>query len=149
MNISENKPVNKKKLIRTAAVILLLLTAAAVWWLIPVRPLRGYEPKDITRIEIEGFPEVGTVTLNEEETRIIAENLYECKAQRAGISYGRMGYVYKLHIFAGDKWIRTFSVITGDRGRDSLFFYAPANGSYCREYLDQLSEKYTNKDVIS
>ncbi len=30
MNISENKPANKKKLVRTAAVILLLLTAAAI-----------------------------------------------------------------------------------------------------------------------
>ena len=144
--MADLKALKQKKLIRTAAVILLLLIAVTVWWLIPVRPLRGCEPEEITRITATGFPGAGTVTLNAEETLRVAENLYQCKAKRAGISFGRMGWVYQLHIFKGDRLVRTFSVIDSDWARDSMFFYEPASGSYCIEYLNALSEKYSPKD---
>ena len=127
MYMSDFKALKQKKLIRTAAVILLLLTAVTVWWLIPVRPLHGCEPEEITRITVTGFPGAGTVTLDAEETLRAAENLYQCKAKRAGISFGRMGWVYQLHIFKGDSLVRTFSVIGSDRARDSMFFYKPAS----------------------
>lgn len=143
------KLASKKKLITAAAVIVLLGAAFAAVRFIPLRLLKGRQPQDITRIDVIGFTGAGLVTLDETETRLVAENLYECGAVRTKISFGRMGYVYQLSLYEGDRQIRTFSVIDDGWGRDSLFFYEPLHGSYCKTYLDQLAEKYQNKDVVS
>ena len=140
--LEQNQPKNRKKRIVPAVIILILLIVGTVWWFLPVQILNGCKPEEITRIDVEGFPEAGTVTLDEEETRIIAENMYECGAKHAGISFTRMGYVYKLHFYKGEEAVASFSVITDDWGRNPVFFYRPEKGSYCLDYLNSLSEKY-------
>lgn len=140
--MGQNKTGNRKKRIISAAVFLILLAVGTVWWFLPVRILRGCRPEDITRIDVEGFPVVGTVTLDEEETRIIAENMYECGAKHAGISFGAMGYVFKLHFYKGEEAVSSFSVIKEDWGRSPLFWFRPDKGSYCLDYLNELSMKY-------
>ena len=139
---------HKKQIIR-AAVFPAIAALIAVWWLMPIRILKGYRPEDITRIDIEGIPGGMLSVTDETEVRTIAENLYTCGAVKDGISYMRMGYVYALHLYAGDKHIRRFCVNFSDSARDSLFFYKPKRGdlAYCRAYLDELvKNKYQENE---
>lgn len=141
------KEKQKKRIIR-AAVFLVIAALIAVWWLMPIRILKGYQPEDITRIDIEGVPGGTASVTDETEVRTIAENLYTCGAVKDGISYMRMGYGYALHLYVGEKRIRRFCINTSDSARDSVFFYKPKRGDliYCRAYLDELAEKYEKKD---
>ena len=138
---------SKKRIIR-AAVLLVIAALIAVWWLMPIRILKGYQPEDITRIDIEGVPGGTASVTDETEVRTIAENLYTCGAVKDGISYMRMGYGYALNLYVGEKRIRRFSINSSDFARDSVFFYKPKSGdlAYCRAYLDELAEKYEKKD---
>ncbi len=138
---------SKKRLIR-AAVLLVIAVLIAVWWLMPIRILKGYRPEDITKIEIDGISNRRVTLTDETVVRTIADNLYTCGAVKSGISYGRMGTVYDMFLYAGDKCIRSFSINSNDSARDSVFFYKPKSGdlAYCRAYLDELAEKYEKKD---
>ena len=146
--MSETEAKSRKKLLRCGIILLLVIAAAVVWWLMPVRILRGCQPEDITKIEIEGVPGGKATVTDETEVRTIAENLFTCGAVKDGISYMRMGYGYKLSLYAGEKFIRSFSINSNDSARDSVFFYKPKRGdlSYCRAYLDTLAEKYQKTD---
>ena len=141
------KEKQKKRIIR-AAVFLLIAALIAVWWLMPIRILKGYRPEDITRIDIEGIPGGMLSVTDETEVQTIAENLYTCGAVRRGISFGRMGSVYNLYLYAGDTCVRKFCVIDTATARDSVFFYKPKNGEliYCKKYLDRLAEKYNKPE---
>lgn len=137
----------KKRIIR-AAVFLLIAALIAVWWLMPIRILRGYQPEDITKIEIDGISNRRVTLTDETVVRTIAENLYTCGAVKDGISYMRMGYGYALNLYVGEKRIRRFCINSSDSARDSVFFYMPKRGdlAYNRAYLDELAEKYEKKD---
>ena len=67
----------------------------------PVRLLRGYKPEDITKIYIYLYPVEGWIT-DETTVRTIAEKLYEYGAEKAGISFLRMGGVFPVFLYAGD-----------------------------------------------
>ena len=138
---------HKKRIIR-AAVFPAIAALVIVWWLMPIRILKGYQPEDIKRIDIEGIPGGMLSVTGETEVRTIAENLYTCGAVRRGISFGRMGSVYNLYLYAGDTCVRKFCVIDTATARDSVFFYKPKNGDliYCKKYLDRLAEKYNKPE---
>lgn len=137
------KEKQKKRIIR-AAVLLVIAVLIAVWWLMPIRILKGYRPEDITKIEIDGISNRRVTLTDETVVRTIADNLYTCGAVKSGISYARMGTVYDMFLYAGDKCIRRFCVIDTEYARDGVFFYKPKNGEliYCKKYLDTLSEEY-------
>ena len=141
------KEKQKKRIIR-AAVFPAIAALVTVWWLMPIRILKGYRPEDITRIDIEGIPGGMLSVTDETEVRTVAENLYTCGAVRRGISFGRMGSVYNLYLYAGDTCVRKFCVIDTATARDSVFFYKPKNGDliYCKKYLDRLAEKYNKPE---
>lgn len=145
--IKMEKEKQKKRIIR-AAVFPVIAALVTVWWLMPIRILKGYRPEDITRIDIEGIPGGMLSVTDETEVRTVAENLYTCGAVRRGISFGRMGSVYNLYLYAGDTCVRKFCVIDTATARDSVFFYKPKRGdlAYNRAYLDELAEKYEKKD---
>lgn len=138
---------HKKRIFRAAA-FPAITALVIVWWLMPIRILKGYRPENITRIDIEGIPGGMLSVTNETEVRTIAENLYTCGAVRRGISFGRMGSVYNLYLYAGDTCVRKFCVIDTATARDSVFFYKPKNGDliYCKKYLDRLAEKYNKPE---
>lgn len=132
----------KKALKAATAVLILLIAVFAVVWFMPAKILKNCTPQDITRIEVEtdSFPAYSIT--DEAEVCTVAENIQSCGAKKDGISFGRMGDVYKLNFYKGDEYVGSFSVISGDTARDSVFFYRPENGSYCKEYLDRLTQKY-------
>lgn len=139
---------HKKRIIR-AAVFPAIAALVIVWWLMPIRILKGYRPEDITRIDIEGIPGGMLSVTDETEVRTIAENLYTCGAVKDGISFGRMGSVYNLYLYAGDTCVRKFCVIDTATARDSMFFYKSKRGdlAYCRAYLDELvKNKYQENE---
>ncbi len=145
--IKMEKRQHKKRIFR-AAVFPVIAALVTVWWLMPIRILKGYRPEDITRIDIEGIPGGMLSVTGETEVRTVAENLYTCGAVRRGISFGRMGSVYNLYLYAGDTCVRKFCVIDTATARDSVFFYKPKNGEliYCKKYLDRLAEKYNKPE---
>lgn len=145
--IKMEKEKQKKRIIR-AAVFPVIAALIAVWWLMPIRILKGYRPEDITKIEIDGISNRRVTLTDETVVRTIADNLYTCGAVKSGISYGRMGTVYDMFLYVGDKCIRRFCVIDTATARDSVFFYKPKRGdlAYNRAYLDELAEKYEKKD---
>lgn len=138
--------VQQKKRSFRAAVFPVIAALVTLWWLMPIRILKGYQPEDITRIDVESA--VSFSVTNKREIRSIAENLYTCGAVRRGISFGRMGSVYNLYLYAGDTCVRKFCVIDTATARDSVFFYKPKNGDliYCKKYLDRLAEKYNKPE---
>lgn len=126
----------EKKHIKIAAVIILLTLACTGFWFMPVKPLKSAAPDEITSIRIDR-PGMENIT-DPEIVRTIAENLYSCGAKRSGISFGRMGSVYDIYLYKGDTCVSRFSLCADDLARDSVFFYSPRTGTYCKEYIDNL-----------
>ena len=127
----------KKKTVKISAVIILLAAVCICCWFIPVKPLKGAVPGEITKISVRGRPELENIT-DPEIVRTIAENIYSCGAKRCGISFGRMGYAYIVEFYKGDEFISSFSLCSNDTARDNKFFFCPQNGTYCKDYIDSL-----------
>ena len=127
----------EKKAVKIGAVIILLTVICTGFWLMPVKPLRGCTPDEITKISIEGKLGLENIT-DPEIVRTIAENIDSCGAKRSGISFSRRGYACVIYCYKGDECISSFSLCGKETARDSFFFYKPLNGTYCTEYINNL-----------
>jgi len=132
----------KKKLAISVAVIVIIVIMGYIWWSSPVQFLDSVNADDVLRVEVfNGNSGEGFIIENKNDISYIVSNIQNITMKREKVSFGYMGYGYRLKFYNGNgKKIDEFIVNSNDTVRNDPFFYTDTTGNLCEDYLKGLEE---------
>jgi hypothetical protein len=132
----------KKKLAISVAVIVVIVIMGYIWWSSPVHFLDSVNVDDVLSVEVfNGNSGEGFTIENKNDISYIVSNIQNITMKREKISFGYMGYGYRLKFYNGKgKKIDEFIVNSKDMVRKDPFFYTDTTGNLCEDYLKGLEE---------
>ena len=136
----------KKKRIFLILVVLVLVVLLVALYNIPKTFGKGIDISDVDNINVFDGTTGAWFTIDEpEDIKCIVENIQSHSMKRDGISFGNMGYRFKINYMDEDdnNIVSEFIVNSDDTIRKDPFFYH-CGGGLCTEYLESMEEKYAS-----
>ncbi|MGD9678524.1 MAG: hypothetical protein AB7V16_09285 [Vulcanibacillus sp.] len=129
---------NKKKLI-TMLSISIIIISGLIWWNIP-SSIISIQPSEVSKIGVfDGNTGKTTTIINMIDIEHIIKNLNSVSLKKEKISFGYMGYSFKITIYKlnGDIY-KKFIINSSNTIRKDPFFYRDSSESIDYDYIQKL-----------
>lgn len=136
----------KKKLVISGVAILSLLVLAAVCYSMPKTFGKNIDPSEVDHINVfDGNTGVAFLIEDPQDIQYIVENVQSRPMKRAGLSWGKMGYGFRLSYVdgRGQAILPDFLLNSEDAIRKDPFLYR-CDGGLCFAYLQDIENRTGN-----
>ncbi len=136
----------KKKLVISGVAILSLLVLAAVCYSMPKTFGKTIDPSEVDHINVfDGNTGVAFLIEDPQDIQYIVENVQSHPMKRAGLSWGKMGYGFRLSYVdgRGQAILPDFLLNSEDAIRKDPFLYR-CDGGLCFAYLQDIENRTGN-----
>ncbi|MCM1236722.1 MAG: GNAT family N-acetyltransferase [Ruminococcus flavefaciens] len=127
--------------------IILLIVLIAIFYFTPKTFGNGIHPSDVDHINVfDGNRGVGFTIDDPEHIQYIVENIQSHPMKRDSLSFGYMGYSFKIsYIDDDEKDVIPVFILNSDNSiRKDPFFYT-CEGGLCFDYIENLEKEYFTK----
>ena len=136
----------KKKLVISGVAILSLLVLAAVCYSMPKTFGKNIDPSEVDHINVfDGNTGVAFLIEDPQDIQYTVENVQSHPMKRAGLSWGKMGYGFRLSYVdgRGQAILPDFLLNSEDAIRKDPFLYR-CDGGLCFAYLQDIENRTGN-----